>query len=406
MISEEKMSLENKQTKELEKSGILLLIGILLFAANLRAPLTAVGSLVPTIREDLELNNSVVGLITTLPLLAFAFISPIAPKLARRFGMEKMIFFSMIFLGIGIMMRSVSGVGSLFLGTALIGIAISFGNVLLPGFIKMNFPLKIGIMTGLYAVIMNVFGALASGFSVTISTASSFGWQGALGIWVILAIVTLFIWYPQVKNFVSVTGHNHHREKKNTNMWTSIMAWQVTVFMGLQSLMYYTTLTWLPDILQFHGYSSYVAGWLLSVMLISLIPVTFFIPVIADRLNNQKLLGAFIGIVFLLGICGLFSSQLVVIIISVILIGVGCGGGFSLSMMYFSLGTKNGYDASELSGMAQSFGYFLAAFGPVMLGGLYDVTGNWTGPLIMLMLISIIIMITGALAGRQKIINE
>src|SRR5699024_6608093 len=122
------MSLEIEQMKERQKGQFLLLIGILLFASNLRAPLTAVGSLVPEIRDSLGVSSTVVGLITTLPLLAFAFVSPFAPKIADRLGMEKTIFLSMILLSIGIIVRSVAGIGTLFIGTALIGIAVSFGN--------------------------------------------------------------------------------------------------------------------------------------------------------------------------------------------------------------------------------------------------------------------------------------
>jgi len=400
------MSLEIEQMKERQKGQFLLLIGILLFASNLRAPLTAVGSLVPEIRDSLGVSSTVVGLITTLPLLAFAFVSPFAPKIADRLGMEKTIFLSMILLSIGIIVRSVAGIGTLFIGTALIGIAVSFGNVLLPGFIKMSFPFQIGLMTGLYAVCMNIFGALASGLSVPMSMIGSFGWQGALGVWALLAIVTLFIWHPQVKNPAPLPAIDQGDERKKTNMWTSFTAWQVTLFMGLQSLMYFTFLTWLPDILQFHGYSSNKAGWLLSLMLFSLIPINFFIPVIADKLNNQKLLGAMTGVVFILGIVGLFSSHPALIIISAILLGVGCGSGFSLSMMFFTLRTKNGYDASELSGMAQSFGYFLAALGPILFGGLHDMSGSWTVPLFMLLMIAIVILISGLFAGRKVLINE
>ncbi len=123
-------------------------------------------------------------------------------------------------------------------------------------------------------------------------------------------------------------------------MWTSFTAWQVTLFMGLQSLMYYTCLTWLPDILQFHGYSSSQAGWILSLMLFALIPINFLIPVVADKMKNQKILGALTGAVFLLGTIGLFSANLVLITISVILIGIGCGSGYSLSIMFFTLRTK------------------------------------------------------------------
>lgn len=402
----QKTVLNNVQIKKKEKSRILLLIGILLIASNLRAPLTSVGSLVPAIRDSLEVSNVVVGFITTLPLLAFALVSPFSPKVAHRIGMERTIFLSMFVLLTGIITRSVTGVGTLFIGTALIGIAISFGNVLLPSFVKTGFPFKIGLITGLYSVFMNIFGALASGISVPLSNVGNLGWQGALVAWALLVIIALFFWFPKPKASTDSPKSNQSKNRKRTNMWTSFTAWQVTIFMGFQSLMYYTMLTWLPDIILNNGYSLNEAGWMLSLMLFSAIPLTFIVPVIADKVKNQQLLGAFTGVIFLLGVIGLLTGLPSLIIISAILLGVGCGSGFSLSLMFFTLRTKDGYDASELSGMAQSFGYSLAAIGPVLFGGIHDFTGSWTAPLYMLVLVSIILLITGWLGGRKVIIES
>src|SRR5699024_8665403 len=378
------MSLREQHQQQPIRGGLFLLIGILLISANLRAPLTSVGSLVPIIRDSLGVSNSVIGTITTVPLLAFAIVSPFAPKLAHRFGLERTIFVSMIILLIGTVLRYVTGVGTLFIGTALIGIAISFGNVLIPGMVKMSFPLRVGAITGLYAVIMNVFGALASGVSVPLANIESFGWQGALAVWGIVTVIALFIWAPQLKNPTKMPIAED--DQKKTNMWASFTAWQVTLFMGLQSLMYYTVLTWLPDILQASGYSESTAGWLLSLQLFALIPMTFIIPIIAGKMDNQKLLGALSGIVFTLCILGLMSSNFYIILISVILLGIACGTGFSLSMMFFTLRTKNVTEASDLSGMAQSFGYLLAALGPVLIGLLQDLFHSWTMPLVLLLI--------------------
>lgn len=398
------MVLGTEQRRKNETISLLLVAGIMLFASNLRVPITSIGSLVPVIRDNLDVSSSVMGSISTLPLLAFAFVSPFVPKIANRFGMEKTIFLAMMILGLGVVVRSANGISTLFIGTALIGITIAFGNVLLPGLIKMRFPFKIGLMTGLYTIFMNIFGALASGVSVPLSNIEGFGWRVSLGIWVALILIALIVWYPQVRNPQPQPDLNV--EQKKTKMWTSATAWNVTIFMGFQSLMYFTPLTWLPDILQSHGYSLSQAGLIISVMLLGIIPVNFIIPVLADRMKNQKLLGAFTGIVFILGSAGLFSSNLSILIISAILIGIGCGSGYSLSMMFFTLRTRNGYEASDLSGMAQSIGYLIAATGPIAFGGFYDVMGSWTAPIIVLIAIGIIIVITGVLAGRDVVIDN
>src|SRR5699024_8847210 len=181
---------------------------------------------------------------------------------------------------------------------------------------------------------------------------------------------------------------------------------QVTIFMGFQSLMFYTPVTWLPDLLQSNGYSLTEAGWMLSLMQASLIPLTFVVPIIADKMNNQKFLGVLTGVLFTLGILGLLSGQQALIVVSMILIGAGCGSGFSLSMMLFTLRTKDGYEASELSGMAQSVGYLLAAAGPVLFGALNDITGSWFSSLMMLLIVSVTVLAAGYFSGRQIVINE
>lgn len=393
-------STEPTQIKHKEIGGVLVFVGIVLLAAILRGPLNAVGPLIPAIRDSLLISNTVVGAVSTLPLLAFAFVSPFAPKLANHFGIEKTIFLSLIVLGIGIILRSITGVSLLFIGTALIGIAIAFGNVLLPGFIKMSYPFKVGIMTGIYSVSMNIFGSIATGISAPLAEIKYIGWQGSLGSWILLVGILLFIWYYQMKNPLTSSEFVREKTRKKTNMWTSFTAWQVTIFMGIQSLMFYTTTTWLPEVLQYNGYSPSKAGWTVSLMLLSTIPLTFLVPVIADRMKNQMVLGALTGLSFCLAIIGFLYGPNSFIIVYVLLIGVGCSG-FSLAMMFFSLRTKDGFEAAELSGMAQSFGYLLAAFGPVLFGGFYDLTQSWTVPFMMLLILSVINSITGVLAGRN-----
>lgn len=399
------MQLGTKNQEKSERELFVLLIGLVLFAANLRAPLTSVGALIPIIRDDLGVSNAIVGTITTVPLIAFALISPFAPKIANKFGMERTIFLSMLILAIGIILRSMTGVVTLFAGTTLIGIGIAFGNVLIPGLIKMSFPLKIGLITAFYAVSMNLFAALASGLSVPISSIGNLGWQGALGAWVILVLIAIIIWLPQLKSQADLPKFDTDKTIKKTNMWKSKTAWYVTIFMGLQSLMFYTLLTWLPEILQLNGYSSSGAGWMLSIMQFGVIPMNFIVPILAGKLLNQKKLGILVGSLFALGILGLIQGHAIVIVISVILIGIACGSAFSLSMMFFTLRTKDGYQASELSGMAQSMGYLLAATGPTLFGGLHDLTNSWNVPLFVLLIFSGIILIAGALAGRDVVIE-
>lgn len=398
------ITIDNNQGKKIASWS--LLIGIVLIGSNLRAPLTSVGSLITFIRDDLGISNAMAGTITTLPLLAFALLSPFAPKIANRIGMEWTIFFSLFLLTIGIVVRSFFGVTLLFAGTVLIGLAIAIGNVLLPGFIKMNFPLKVGLMTGIYAVFMNLFAALASGLSVPISSIPGIGWKGSLAFWGILSIVALLFWIPQLRRQADSAKAVDTSTKGNSSLWKSPLAWYITIFMGMQSLIFYTLITWLPEILQSHGYSSSSAGWMLSLMQFALIPITFIVPVIAERMHNQKVLSGITGILFITGIAGLILGNKFLLPVSVILIGIAGGTAFSLSMMFFSLRTTSGQQASEMSGMAQSFGYLLAAVGPVLFGALHDITAGWKVPLFVLVIVSGIIFICGLQAGKNRVITD
>lgn len=383
----------------------LLFIGIILVGANLRAPLTSVGSLISFIREDLAMSNTLAGMITTIPLLAFALLSPFAPKIASKLGMERTIFLSLIILFIGMIIRSLFGMSFLFIGTLLIGLAISFGNVLIPGYVKLNFPFKIGIVTGFYAVFMNTFGALGSGISVPLSNFSGFGWKGALAAWTVLTFIAIMFWLPQLKKHKVIPQVAHTNKTKKGSIWRSSLAWYITLFMGLQSLIFYTLITWLPEILQLHGYSASAAGWMLFLMQFALIPITFIIPIVAEKMRNQKLLSGMTGIFFIVGITGILLGYQALIPVAIIMIGMACGSAFSLNMMFFSLRTKDGYQAAEMSGMAQSFGYLLAAVGPALFGTLHDISGGWQVPLIMLIGLSGIIFVVAIAAGRDRLIE-
>ncbi|NIK78114.1 CP family cyanate transporter-like MFS transporter [Paenibacillus castaneae] len=405
--SKKRDSQHKSSTQEMHASkGWLLVLGIILIAANMRAPLTSVGPLIGTIRDDLGISNTLAGMITTLPLLAFALLSPIAPKLARRFGTSTVLFGSLILLVIGMALRSSLGISSLLLGTVILGLGISICNVLMPSLIKQNYPLRIGLMIGIYSVAMNLSGAIASGISVPLSAGAGLGWKGALGIWSLLALIALIVWIPQIRRNPSQKVKTSASSEKRTSLWKSPLAWHVTLFMGLQSMLFYVVVSWLPDILGNLGMSSDSAGWILSLMQICLLPVTFIVPIMAGRMQNQVALMMLTAALFFIGIGGLLSGNHTVVIIGVLLIGVGSGCAFSLAMMMFGLRTANAHDAAELSGMAQSVGYLLAALGPTLFGYLHDISNGWTAPLIVLLGITVLLFFFGVSAGRNRVIGS
>jgi len=384
-----------------------LVIGIIFIAAILRSPLTSVGPLVGSIRDQLHMSNTVAGMITALPLFCFALFSPFTPKLAQRYKVEPVILVSILVLTVGILLRSLSGTATLFIGTALIGLAIATGNVLLPSLIKREFPERIGTMTGIYSVSMNLCGALGSGLSIPVAVGLGLGWQGALGMWGILSLISLLTWLPQIKGSrqtATVTVQPSSTDK--VNLWRSPLAWQVTMFMGLQSLVFYVLITWVPEILLQQGIDKSQSGWLLSMMQLSLLPFTFIVPVIAGKMQNQRPLIYVTSLLLLGGTFGLLFGSIDWVYLWVVMLGVGSGFAFSLAMMFFSLRTRTAQQAAELSGMAQSVGYLLAAVGPSLFGYLHDVTNSWTPPLMILLAASILIFIFGIGSASNRYVGE
>ncbi|GAK12664.1 LOW QUALITY PROTEIN: hypothetical protein JCM19039_2456 [Geomicrobium sp. JCM 19039] len=383
-----------------QSERFVLLLGIILIASTLRTPMTSVGPLLPFIQEGLGLSNAVAGSITTIPLLAFALLSPFAPRIAERVGAERLVFAALLFIAIGIGVRYFMYVPALFIGTVFIGAGIAVGNVLLPGIVKKNFPLHIGLVTGLYGISMNIVAAIGSGVSEPIARAG-LNWNGSLAIWGFVVFFALVVWGVQLSKNKNQTDRFCHPLKPH--LWRSRLAWSVTAFMGIQSLHYYTMMTWLPQLLATHGYTPTSAGGCLPMMQGAIVPMTFIIPVLAGRMKDQRIIGIGIGVCFLLANIGLYTG--VLIPVWVILMGIACGSGFGLSMMLFALRTSTSIGASKLSGMAQAFGYLLAAFGPMVFGVTYDFSGSWQAPLLILATLSIFIVFVSLRAGKGQINN-
>src|SRR5919112_1252135 len=379
---------------------LLVVLAIVLLAANLRPALTSVAPLIGQIRTDTGISNGVAGLLTGLPLLAFAVLSPIAPWLARRLGMERMLLASLLVLAVGILLRSAGVVAALFLGTAILGAAIAVGNVLLPSLVKREFPERTGLMTSMYTTALAVSAAIAAGASFPIAYQVD-GWRGSLALWALLALVAAVAWFPQIRN-AHPANTSTGTSRGITGLWSSVLAWQVTLFMGLQSLGYYVVLTWLPQILQEEvGVSAAQAGWLLALAQGVGIASIFLAPVLADRRPSQH--GVVVGSVTLTGTgaLGLLVAADTATALWVVLLGLGQGACFSLALTFFALRAPDPEHAAALSGMAQSVGYLLAAVGPFLFGVLRDVTHAWTVPLALLSSLAVCLLITGLGAARN-----
>ncbi|WP_080876295.1 CynX/NimT family MFS transporter [Oceanobacillus timonensis] len=385
---------------------MLYLIAIMVIGFNLRPAITSVGPLLGTIRDQIGLENWSAGTITSLPLIAFAVISPLAPRIGRRLGNDQAVMLGLILLFVGIGMRSVPYTPPLFIGTAIIGVGIAIMNVLLPAVIKEKFPHKVGQMTSVYSTSMAIFAATASGLSVPLAKNAGLGWELALLSWAVLAVVGIIVWVFVLRQDSTPKEEQialSNRSFNDGNLWKSPLAWQVTLFMGLQSFIFYVIVSWLPEIMQSFGFSVSAAGWLVAYVQFVGLPSTFLAPVLAEKFSNQQGIVLGIGGGATIGFAGLLiGGPLPLIFVWVTLIGVTFGGAISLSLAMLGMRARNAEQASSLSGMAQSIGYIFAAVGPLFIGLLFDITHAWNASLIAIVVICLLMTLAGLGAGRNR----
>lgn len=388
-------------TKKFRGLKLLLLVAVLLLSANLRAPLTSVGVLLPAINDDLQLSAFATSIIAILPLLAFSFASLFAAPVSTKIGLNRTIVYALIVITVGIIFRSLGSSTLLFTGILLIGIGIAFGNVLAPVFIKASFPLQVGIVTALYTVSMNMFGALSSAVSAPIAKATNY--NISLAVIGIVTIITLIIWIIVLQKDKEVEAP--HPIAMTSSIWRSPLAWQITLFMGGQSVIFYSLINFLPILLKEQHIPVEVTGGYLTVLQIAIIIFTFIIPMIAANMAHQVYLGCINGLLFIAGIAGMIYGDVKYMLVYILFIGVALGISFGLVNLFFSLKTEYTHTAKQLSGMAQSIGYLFAALSVLIFGVIHDYTHNWNHSLYFLLADALLVLIVGMLAGHKRTIE-
>lgn len=380
------------------RQSLLLLCGLLMIAATLRVTFTGVAPLLEMIRASYGLTTAQTGLLTTLPLLAFAMVSPMVARIAGRYGMEKSLAGALILMMAGIAIRSLNGAGWLFTGTALIGCAIATGNVLLPGLIKRDFPGQVAKLTGAYSLTMGMAAALGSAFVVPLAVAGP-GWRGALLSMMIFPLLALVIWLTQCRHHVAATL-TASGALRRPSLWRSARAWQVTLFLGLNSLVYYVVIGWLPSILISYGFSEAHAGSLHGLLQLATASPGLLIPLLLMRVNDHRGIAVLVSALCALSAPGLWLMPGLASV-WVIMFGVGSGATMILGLTFIGLRSGSAHQAAALSGMAQSVGYLLAACGPPVMGKIHDLTGGWGTSLVAVAVLSLAMAIAGGLAARD-----
>lgn len=381
-----------------------LSVCVIIIALNMRAALTAVGPLVSLIQEELSLNAALAGILTTLPLLMFAAGAPCAQALARKVGAWTTMLFGLSLLSAGLVIRSSGGVVTLLLGVLVVGFGISMLNVLLPALIRALFPQHIGVMTSAYSTGMSIFAALGAALSVPLALQMQLGWRVALGVWLILSLSTLVVWLFQKKR-VPVALFAEPTKEKTDSLFRSRDAWCLAMFMGLQSMLYYVFVAWLPTILQAKGLDLVTAGYLSSLFQMISIPSTFVIPILASRSRNR---GRFVQMVsgsYVLALLILWLSRsLPVIGLGIVVCGICSGAAVSLAMSLISRRAANSARSIRLSAMVQGLGYVIASIGPYLLGKIFDASGSWQIASVSLMVIAMLLFAFSYEAGKESLI--
>ena len=362
---------------------LLALLTILLLGACLRAPITSVGPLLDRIGTDTGLGNGLLGLLAAMPLLGFALVSPIVHAPARRFGLERMVAAALVVLMLGIVLRSVPVAGGLWFGTMLVGGGIAVGNVLAPALVKRDQPGRIALVTACFTATMGAFAALASGLSVPLSDATGGGWRLSLGAWAVLVagvavgwVVRAVVGRPVDAGPGMAADPGSTVEARGPSVWRSAAAWQVTVFMGVQSTTFYVMANWLPSILIADGFAPARAGWLLFTYHLMGIASALGVTRLMRRRSDLRAVSVLISAFIVIGATGLLAASSLALL-WVPCVATGSGASLVVALSLFGLRTRHAAQTAQLSGMAQSMGYLIAATGPVLAGAVRDWTGSW-----------------------------
>jgi CP family cyanate transporter-like MFS transporter len=373
---------------------------VFLAATCLRPAITVVGPLLPTIGDATRLSEARLGVLGALPLIAFAVVSPLVHRLSRAFGGEWCVLAALVVLAAGCVIRSYAGTVGLWAGTLVIGTAIAVGNVLVPVLVKRAYADRISRATSFYTSGITCFAALAAIVAVPLAEATD--WQFALAVWAGQALLIAVVWWPRAHTSTVATWTESEAVRdRHPSVWRQPTAWVVTAFMGLQSTAFYVFVTWLPTIETTAGVSDRTAGVHLFLFQLAGLAGGLTIPFLL-RGSASQVTGAVVASTpMLVSVIGLLAAPDLVLLWALV---AGFGQGCSLVVALTLIGVRGRtpHETTQLSGMAQSVGYLLAAAGPVAAGALTEQTGNWDAALVMMAVLAAVQIVVGFCAGRDR----
>ncbi len=380
---------------------------VVLIALNLRPAFSTVAPVLPEIMADTGLSATGASMLTTAPVLCLGLFSPLAPRLARRIGVERamLVALSAILLGTGL--RGLPGVPALFAGSLLAGAGIGIGNVLMPGLLKRDFPGRGALMTGVYVMALAVGAAFASAVTTPLRLALGGWWGGALAAWTVPAAVAILaagsVWAGRLGR--GPGGAAVPVMRRGAGLWRDPLAWQVTLFMGLQSTLAYVVFGWMAPMLRSRGDTAVTAGLVVSVSVVFQIIASLPAPILAARLRQQSGPAAAAMLLTAASFIALLTAPLAWQWVLAAVLGLAQGAAFSLAILLIMLRAGDSEAAARLSGMAQGVGYTMAAAGPLLVGVLHDRSGGWGGAGWLFAVAGVAAAAAGALAGRNRLVG-
>ncbi len=408
-----------------ERLAVAPLLAAFLFAAfNFRPSIVAVSPLLSAIRAATGLSAAEAGTLVTVPLVCFGLLAPISPVLARRRRPEVILGYCLAALAVGIVVRALPTEGALFLGTILIGVFVAVANVLMPGLVKEHFSRHVGLVTGLNLVMVNGSAAIAAGATVPLAGFFHVGWRLAISWWAVTAALSAVLWVSKrgrMRARAAAEGAASGRPVTASppgsapvppggysyrGLGRSRVAWALTIFMGLQSFDFYSTLVWLPTILHRSGYSLAESGWLLSLASLTSVASSLAGSLLAGRRRDQRVVVVACCVFIAAGVSGVLFSIHHLIYLWMVVLGTGQGAAFAVFLVMVIFRSHDPAQAISVGGMAQGIGYLLGAAGPTLMGGIFDATRAWTIPLVILLVLMAPQAVVGYQAARDRFVTK
>jgi MFS transporter, CP family, cyanate transporter len=356
-----------------------------------------------TIRQDLGMPSLGASLLATAPVVCLGLFAPFAPRLARRLGIEGVVLACLLGIAAGVLVRTF-GLIPMFLGTVIIGAALSILGVLSPVLIKRDFPRRAGAMMGLYAMLISLGAALSTATDAPLRQSVGGSWRMALLVWALPALAAAVVFIPQM--FRTDRAPNLARSRIG-GVLRDALAWQVTGFFALVAALAYAVFSWGPSTLEARGLDANTSGLTMSLSYVAQMVTGLAAPMIAGRLPDQRLLAAATVVLTAIGLVGLIFAPVWSLLFFAIVLGLGQGAGFGLALSLIVLRSANPHVAAQLSGLTQSVGYVVGGLiGPLAVGMVHDASGGWGAVAIFYVVVGAVTLLLGLGAGRARLVGE